>query len=135
MKEFLIENWIALLSLLLSIIALLKDLIKELFNYMVNKKEKSSAIITINYINDKLIISNKGMHIACNIRIYIDNIDIMEHPNFCVYAKSMDLSYLSSGSSISFKPLLTLSSKRAFTVSVMYDDSKSDCVVENIINI
>ena len=135
MKEFFVENWVALLSLLLSVLALFKDLIKEIFNYIAKQKEKGAANITINYINDKLIVSNKGLHYACNVKVYIDDIDIIKHPVFGISAKSMDLSYLSSGSSFSFKPLLTLSSKKTYTVSVMYDDSKSNRVVENIINI
>ena len=76
MKEYLINNWISILALIISLIALLKDIIKDTIQ---NKREKNNAkkaIITAKIINKELIISNIGKSSARNIQIWIDDKEI-----------------------------------------------------------
>lgn len=60
MKEYLANNWIAILALAISIIALLKDIIKDIIQKKKEDTNNKKAIITARIINKELIISNIG---------------------------------------------------------------------------
>ena len=136
MMNFIKENWISLLALAVSIVALFKDIIKDLITYKVNKKEKLQAEIKIKYINKKIIISNYGKSSATDLRIFIDDTPIMEHNVFKVYADNIDFSLLTSNNSIGIKHLEYMGIKPNYKVKVIYNDEhKKDNMVEDVINI
>ena len=85
MWDFIKDNWIALVALIISIIGFFKDNIKDIIKVCKNKKINNSAVISVSYINEKLIISNKGKSNAMNIHIYIDN-EIYCKKYICVYS-------------------------------------------------
>ncbi len=58
MKEYLANNWIAILALAISIIALLKDIIRDIIQKKKEDTNNKKAIITARIINKELIISN-----------------------------------------------------------------------------
>ena len=55
MKEYLANNWIAILALAISIIALLKDIIKDIIQKKKEDTNNKKAIITARIINKELI--------------------------------------------------------------------------------
>lgn len=136
MWDFIKENWIALIALLISIIGFFKDNIKDIIKHHKNKKMSKSAKITTSYINEKLIISNKGQSDARNLRIYIDDIEI-EHSNmFSAFARNMDFSLLTPNNSIPIKSIITMGTKRSFKIRIKWeDDNKTDNEMNDIINI
>lgn len=136
MWSFIKENWISLIALIISIIGFFKENIKDILIHKKNKKEEKSAKITISYINNKLIISNKGKSNAKNVKIYIDNIEI-EHSNaFSTFAKNMNFSILTPNNSFGIKSIISLGNKRNFNIKVEWEDdnSKNNCI-EDVINI
>ena len=54
MWDFIKENWMSLIALIISIIGFFKDNIKDIIQHFKTKKETKSAKITISYINEKL---------------------------------------------------------------------------------
>jgi len=137
MLEYFKENWIAIVALLLSVITLLKDSIKD---YKKNKKqvnESKKAMITISYINKQLIISNKGKSIAREIEVFVDGEEIKKNSvPFGAYAKNIDFSMLSPGNSIGIKILMTLEMKRNYKILVKWkDESSEENIIEDVINI
>ena len=60
MREYLTNNWIAILALAISVIALLKDIIKDIIQKNKETINNRKAIITVRIINKELIISNIG---------------------------------------------------------------------------
>lgn len=136
MIEFLKSNWMSLLALAISLIALFKDLIKELIIYKKNKKNLKKSKLAIKYINKRIIISNYGECTAKNIRIYIDETPILEHKVFSVFAKQIDFSLLTSQNSIGIKHLEYMGMQTNYKVKVIYDDEiKKNNEIEDIVNI
>lgn len=136
MIDFLKNNWMSLLALAISLIALFKDLIKELIIYQKNKKNLKKSKITIKYINKKIVISNYGECSAKNIRVYIDDTPILEHKDFAVFAKQIDFSLLTSQNSIGIKHLEYMGMQTNYKIKVIYDDeNKKNNEVEDIVNI
>lgn len=134
--EYIIENWIAITALVISLITFFRDVIKDFIKYIKEKNEAKKAKITISYINDKLIISNKGISNAQNLRIYVDNEEIQEKSVFSVFARDMDFSMLSPNNSYSIKHIKALNTKRNYKIKVIWDDKNSkNNMVEDIINI
>ena len=76
MREYLTNNWIAILALAISVIALLKDIIKDIIQKNKETINNRKAIITVRIINKELIISNIGKSSAKNIQILVDNKEI-----------------------------------------------------------
>ena len=75
MWDFIKDNSISFIASIISIIGFFKDNIRDIINAFKNKKINNSAVITVSYINEKLIISNKGKSNATDIEIYIDEED------------------------------------------------------------
>lgn len=136
MWSFIKDNWISLIALIISVIGFFKENIKDILIHKKNKKEEKSAKITISYINNKLIISNKGKSNAKNVKIYVDNIEIEHSNTFSAFAKDMDFSILTPNNSFGIKSITSLGSKRNFNIKVKWEDdnSKNNCV-EDVINI
>lgn len=136
MWEFIKENWIALVALLISIICFFKDNIKDIIKAYQNKKVNNSAFISISYINEKLIISNRGKSNAKNINIYVDNDDITKHSLFSVFAKDMNFSLLTPGNSFGIKHIKYMGMKTNFNIKVTWEDNNSkNNIIEDVINI
>lgn len=134
--EYIIENWIAITALVISLITLFRDVIKDFIEYIKEKNEAKKAKITISFINDKLIISNKGIANAKNLRIYVDDDEIQKNSVFSAFARDMDFSMLSSNNSYTIKCIKTLNSKKSYKIKVIWEDEKSkNNIVEDIINI
>ena len=134
--EYIIENWIAITALVISLITFFRDVIKDFIKYIKEKNEAKKAKITISFINDKLIISNKGIANAQNLKIYVDDEEIQKESVFSVFARDMDFSMLSSNNSYSIKCIKALNTKRNYKIKVIWDDKKSkNNIVEDIINI
>lgn len=136
MWDFIKENWISLIALLISIIGFFKDNIKEIINYNKSKKNSKSAKISVSYINKKLIISNKGQSDARNLKIYIDDDEIEHSSIFAAYARYMNFSLLTPNNSLSIQSVVSLGSKRDYKIKVKWeDDNKKDNEMNDIINI
>lgn len=136
MWEFIKENWIALVALIISIIGFFKDNIKDIKNAYQNNKINNSAIITISYINEKLIISNKGKASAKNIQIYVDNENIDKNGLFSAFAKDMNFSLLTPGNSFGIKHIKYMEMKRNFDIKVIWEDNNSkNNIIEDVINL
>lgn len=135
MWDFVEKNWISLVALIISIISFFKDNIKDIIKYQKNKKTNETAKITVSYINDKLIISNKGLSNAKNIRVYIDNIEIEHSTMFAAYARNIDFSLLTSGNSIGIRSVKSMGSKTNYKIKVKWEDKKSkNNEIEDVIN-
>ena len=136
MLEFIRENWISLTALIISIIGFFKDNIKDIIQHSKTKKENKSAKITISYINQKLIISNKGQANARNLKILVDDIEIEHSDVFAAFARNMNFSFLSPNNSFGIKGILSMGTKRNFNVKVIWEDDNSKSnYTEDIINI
>lgn len=129
------NNWIAILALIISLIALLKDVIKD-----INQKNKENindkkAVITAKIINNELIISNIGRCSAKNIRILVDNEEINQSL-FGAFSKQKDFSILTSNNSIGIKYVDGLDIKRNYKIKIMWEDDYSkNNIKEDIINL
>ena len=135
MIKFIQENWISLIALSISLIALFRDLFKDFINNQKKKKENKKAVIKISYINKKIVISNYGKCSAKNLRIYLDDIDIFEIPEFSAFAKNIDFSLLTPDNSIGIKNIQHMQMKLNYKIKVIYDDNyKKNNIAEDIIN-
>ena len=136
MLEFLKENWIALVALLISIIGFFKDNIKDIIIAYKSMKSNNSAVISISYINEKLIISNKGKSNARNIKIYVDNENIISRGVFSVFAKEMNFSLLTPENSFCIKHFKYMGMKSSYNIKVTWEDNNSkNNIIEDIINL
>lgn len=135
MKEYLTNNWIAILALIISLVTLLKDLIKDIIKRNKETVTNKKAIIVSRIINKELIISNIGKSNARNVRILIDNQDI-NHSLFGAFSKRKDFSLLTCNNSIGIKYLEDLSTKRSYKIKIIWDDEYSDNnIKEDVINL
>lgn len=126
MWEFIKDNLISLIALVISIVGFFKDNIKDIISVCKNKKINNSAVITISYINEKLIISNKGKSNAKNIQIYVDDEDIIKSSLFSPFAREMDFSLLTPGNSFGIKHIKHMEMKRNFNIKVKWTDNHSE---------
>ena len=135
MKEYLVDNWIAILALIISLVALLKDIIKDVINKNNEIANDKKAKITARIINKELIISNIGRADAKNIKILIDDREINQSI-FGPFSKQKDYSLLTSNNSIGIKYVIGLETKRNYKVKIMWEDEYSkDNIKEDIINL
>lgn len=136
MWDFIKENWMSLTALIISIIGFFKDNIRDIIIHNKTKKENKSARLMISFINEKLIISNKGKSNARNIKIYVDDKDIQKSETFGAYAQNMDFSLLTTNNSIGIKSIIHMGTKRNFRIKLIWDDDNSkNNIAEDIINI
>lgn len=136
MYEFIKENWISLIALIISVICFFKDNIKEIINHHKTKKENKSAKLTVSYLNQKLVISNKGKANAKNVNIFIDDIEIQNSATFGASSRNMDFSLLTPNNSFTIKSVVTLGTKRNFKIKLIWEDENSkNNITEDIINI
>lgn len=135
MKEYLINNWIAILALVISMIALFKDIIKDLLQNNKEKTNNKKAIINARVINKELIISNIGKASAKNIQILIDDEEINK-TLFGPFSRNIDFSLLTTNNSIGIKYMVGLDTKRNYKIKIMWeDDFSKNNVKEDVINI
>lgn len=135
MKEYLINNWIAILALLISVIALLKDIINDITKKNKETTNDKKAIITAKIINKELIISNIGKASAKNIQILVDDEEINQSL-FGPFSKQKDFSLLTSNNSIGIKYMTALDTKRNYKIKIMWEDEYSKKnVKEDVINL
>lgn len=135
MKEYLADNWIAILALVISIITLIKDIIKEIINKNKEIINDKKAQITARIINKELIISNVGRSSAKNIKILIDDKEI-NHSIFGAFSKQKDFSLLTSNNSIGIKYISGLETKRNYKIKIIWEDEYSkENIKEDIINL
>lgn len=125
MKEYLIQNWIAILALIISIITLFKDIINDVIKKHAENINSKKAIINCRIINKELIISNIGKSAARNIQVLIDNIEINKSL-FAVDAKQKDFSLLTPNNSIGIKYIRTLETKRNYKIRIIWEDDYSN---------
>ncbi len=71
----------------------------------------------VSFINEKLIISNKGKSNARNIKIYIDDKEIQKSETFGAYAQNMDFSLLTTNNSIGIKSIIHMEQKEILELS------------------
>ncbi len=136
MWDFIKENWMSLTALIISIIGFFKDNIKDIIQHFKTKKETKSAKITISYINEKLIISNKGQANARNVKILVDDVEIEHSSAFAGFARNMDFSLLSTNNSFGIKSITNMGTKGSFNIKVLWeDDNSKNNKTEDIINI
>ena len=110
--------------------------IRDIINAFKNKKINNSAVITVSYINEKLIISNKGKSNATDIEIYIDEEDITKSGLFAPFARDMDFSLLTPGNSFGIKHIKYIGMKRNFNIKVKWKDNNSkNNYVQDLINL
>lgn len=135
MKEYLANNWIAILALAISIIALLKDIIKDIIQKKKEDTNNKKAIITARIINKELIISNIGKSDARNIQIFIDDEEINKSL-FGAFSRQKDFSLLTNNNSIGINYIDGLDTKRNYKIKIMWeDDYCKKNVKEDIINL
>ena len=135
MREYLTNNWIAILALAISVIALLKDIIKDIIQKNKETINNRKAIITVRIINKELIISNIGKSSAKNIQILVDNKEINQSL-FGAFSRQKDFSLLISNNSIGIKYINGLDTKRNYKIKIMWEDDYSkNNVKEDIINL
>lgn len=135
MREYLTNNWIAILALAISVIALLKDIIKDIIPKNKETINNRKAIITVRIINKELIISNIGKSSAKNIQILVDNKEINQSL-FGAFSRQKDFSLLTSNNSIGIKYINGLDTKRNYKIKIMWEDDYSkNNVKEDIINL
>ena len=136
MWDFIKENWMSLIALIISIIGFFKDNIKDIIQHLKIKKETKSAKITISYINEKLIISNKGQANARNVKILVDDVEIEHSSVFAAFARNMNFSLLSPNNSIGIKSIINMGTKCSFNIKVLWeDDNSKNNKTEDIINV
>lgn len=136
MWDFIKENWMSLTALIISIIGFFKDNIRDIIIHNKTKKENKSAKLMISFINEKLIISNKGKSNARNIKIYVDDKEIQKSETFGAYAQNMDFSLLTTNNSIGIKSIIHMGTKRNFRIKLIWDDDNSkNNITEDVINI
>lgn len=135
MRGYLINNWIAILALIISVIALLKDIIKDIIQKNEETINNRKAIITARIINKELIISNIGKASAKNIQILIDDKEINQSL-FGAFSRQKDFSLLTSNNSIGIKYMGGLDTKRNYKIRIMWEDDYSkNNVKEDVINL
>ena len=135
MREYLTNNWIAILALAISVIALLKDIIKDIIQKNKENINNRKAIITARIINKELIISNIGKSSAKNIQILVDDKEINQSL-FGAFSRQKDFSLLTSNNSICIKYINGLDTKRNYKIKIMWEDDYSkNNVKEDIINL
>ncbi len=135
MREYLTNNWIAILALAISVIALLKDIIKDIIQKNKETINNRKAIITARIINKELIISNVGKSSAKNIQILVDDKEINQSL-FGAFSRQKDFSLLTSNNSIGIKYINGLDTKRNYKIKIMWEDDYSkNNVKEDIINL
>ena len=135
MKEYLANNWIAILALVISIIALLKDIIKDIIQKKKEDTNNKKAIITARIINKELIISNIGKSDARNIQIFIDDEEINKSL-FGAFSRQKDFSLLTNNNSIGIKYIDGLDTKRNYRIKIMWEDDYSKKnIKEDVINL
>jgi len=129
------DNLIALTALAISILAFFKDSIKDFLSSKEKKEKHNQANLTTLTANKKLIISNKGLAKATNVRVYIDGEDITENSVFS--AKHLDYSIINPGNSVGIEYHVVLNMEKTyFNVQVYWDDKhKKNKIHENIINL
>lgn len=136
MWDFIKENWMSLTALIISVVGFFKDNIKDIIIHNKTKKEDKSAKLMVSFINEKLIISNKGKSNARNIKIYIDDKEIQKSETFGAYAQNMDFSLLTTNNSIGIKSIIHMGTKRNFRIKLIWeDDNSKNNVTEDVINI
>ena len=135
MKNYLIQNWIDILALIISFLGLFKDSVKDIYKSHKEKKEKKKAFITTRVINKQLNISNIGLCEARNIVILVDGEDI-NHSIFSAFSKNMDFSILKSNNTFSIRYIHSLDEKKNYKIRVEWeDDYSSNNFMEDIINL
>lgn len=135
MREYLTNNWIAILALAISVIALLKDIIKDIIQKNKETINNRKAIITVRIINKELIISNIWKSSAKNIQILVDNKEINQSL-FGAFSRQKDFSLLTSNNSIGIKYINGLDTKRNYKIKITWEDDYSkNNVKEDIINL
>lgn len=135
MKNYLANNWIAILALSISIIALLKDIIKDIIQKEKEDTNNKKAIITARIINKELIISNIGKSNAKNIKIFIDDEEINKSL-FGPFSRQKDFSLLTNNNSVGIKYIDVLNTKRNYKIKIMWEDDYSkNNVKEDVINL
>ena len=135
MKEYLANNWIAILALVISIIALLKDIIRDIIQKKKEDTNNKKAIITARIINKELIISNIGKSNAKNIKIFIDDEEINKSL-FGAFSRQKDFSLLTNNNSIGIKYIDGLDTKRNYRIKIMREDDYSKKnIKEDVINL
>ncbi len=135
MKEYLANNWIAILALVISIIALLKDIIRDIIQKKKEDTNNKKAIITARIINKELIISNIGKSNAKNIKIFIDDEEINKSL-FGAFSRQKDFSLLTNNNSIGIKYIDGLDTKRNYRIKIMWEDDYSKKnIKEDVINL
>ena len=135
MREYLTNNWIAILALAISVIALLKDIIKDIIQKNKENINNRKAIITARIINKELIISNIGKSSAKNIQILVDDKEINQSL-FGAFSRQKDFSLLTSNNSIGIKYINGLDTIRNYKIKIMWEDDYSkNNVKEDIINL
>ncbi len=135
MKEYLANNWIAILALAISIIALLKDIIRDIIQKKKEDTNNKKAIITARIINKELIISNIGKSNAKNIKIFIDDEEINKSL-FGAFSRQKDFSLLTNNNSIGIKYIDGLDTKRNYRIKIMWEDDYSKKnIKEDVINL
>ena len=118
MREYFINNWIAILALVISVIALLKDIIKDVIQKNEEAINNRKAIITARIINKELIISNIGKASAKNIQILVDDKEINQSL-FGAFSRQKDFSLLTSNNSIGIKYIDGLDTKRNYKIKII----------------
>ena len=135
MKNYLSNNWIAILALAISIIALLKDIIRDIIQKKKEDTNNKKAIITARIINKELIISNIGKSNAKNIKIFIDDEEINKSL-FGPFSRQKDFSLLTNNNSVGIKYIDGLNTKRNYKIKIMWEDDYSKKnVKEDVINL
>lgn len=135
MKEYLANNWIAILALAISIIALPKDIIRDIIQKKKEDTNNKKAIITARIINKELIISNMGKSNAKNIKIFIDDEEINKSL-FGAFSRQKDFSLLTNNNSIGIKYIDGLDTKRNYRIKIMWEDDYSKKnIKEDVINL
>lgn len=116
-------------------IALFKDIIKDLLQNNKEKTNNKKAIINARVINKELIISNIGKASAKNIQILIDDEEINK-TLFGPFSRNIDFSLLTTNNSIGIKYMVGLDTKRNYKIKIMWeDDFSKNNVKEDVINI
>lgn len=135
MKEYLANNWIVILALAISIIALPKDIIRDIIQKKKEDTNNKKAIITARIINKELIISNIGKSNAKNIKIFIDDEEINKSL-FGAFSRQKDFSLLTNNNSIGIKYIDGLDTERNYRIKIMWEDDYSKKnIKEDVINL
>lgn len=135
MIKYLIDNWIAILALFISIVTLLKDLIMDYKKRSKEKIENKKAIIVVKIINKELIISNIGKSSAKNMKILIDDKEINQTV-FGAFSRNMDFSLLTANNSIGIRYVEVMNMKRNYNIKVKWEDKYSkNNIIEDVINL